>query len=267
MNRRSPEAKDDQRIGRAVKYLIDMGNYDAASLVMSANIETGVDEEWDEFSITESVFFTLRVGTHAFRTMSDPENPLKEQLKTAFNFAVSLDNESSDEEQHPRHYQAFVHMELDFKELGATNWRDEARALLNSMSPHSNQAIDYWNSGVIVWEDMRFRSTEELMIAKELDKVGVLFMPNCKARCGLNENRHSIEPDFVIFSEGRLGILEIDGTQHSGYAAKDHDKDRNLFLSGAKTVQRYSAKRCRDNPQEVVREFMQILNSRANGID
>jgi hypothetical protein len=249
---------------RAVKYLIDMEHIEAATLLLNVNVSAEVDEGFDEFgqSIDVTVGFALVVPGHIYKILSVPENELITVITSAFSFAVSLDNESYETEQYPRRYEARVSVKLQFQDFVSKDWRQEAKQQLNAMSKFSNHAIDYWNSGVIVWNDLRFRSTEEIMIAEELEKAGVMFLPNCKTRCGLPENRKSIEADFVVYYRGRLGVLEIDGAQHNGQLAKEQDRDRFFLHSGASIVQRYTTERCRKDAKGVVLDFLRILSTR-----
>jgi hypothetical protein len=91
------------------------------------------------------------------------------------------------------------------------NWRDEFQNILSGADIH-NQLPDAPKRGqVTTWNNLHFRSATEVRVAQALDRAGVLFLPNCKARLGRGSNRQNREADFLICHEGRWGILEVDG--------------------------------------------------------
>ena len=87
--------------------------------------------------------------------------------------------------------------------------------------------IRAWKSGreIVEWGNLRFRSQSEVRIAKALDAVWVLFLPNCLARLNSNFGRFTKEADFLVCANGKWGILEVDGPFHPR-AADDHERDR-----------------------------------------
>lgn len=136
------------------------------------------------------------------------------------------------------------------------NWREEMVEYLRKGNVHNQVAED---EPVIVWNNLRFRSKTERVIAEELDKRGILFFPNCMARLGQVSARVNREPDFLVCHKGKWGILEIDGQQFHTSAAKDHDRDRLFRQYGIKTIERYEASRCYNTPSKVVDEFLSLL--------
>ncbi|MEG4342089.1 pentapeptide repeat-containing protein [Microcoleus sp. A003_D6] len=79
------------------------------------------------------------------------------------------------------------------------------------------KAEDAHNQGILSsikeriyhWNDLRFRCEEEVKIAEALDRTNTLFFPNSKARLTTPAGRQNQEPDFLIFHQGKWGILEI----------------------------------------------------------
>ncbi|MGE5659309.1 MAG: pentapeptide repeat-containing protein [Actinomycetota bacterium] len=61
---------------------------------------------------------------------------------------------------------------------------------------NSEEKIYYWN-------DLRFRSPEQVKIAEALDRASILFFPNSKARLTTPQGRQNQEPDFLIFHQGK----------------------------------------------------------------
>jgi Pentapeptide repeats (8 copies) len=103
------------------------------------------------------------------------------------------------------------------------------------------------------WNDLRFHSDAQIKIAEALDRAGVLFFPNSKARITTTEGRENQEPDFLIFHNGKWGILEVDGEV-------DEERDRILESHGIPIIQHYDATQCSDQPDLVVQEFLEMLS-------
>lgn len=112
------------------------------------------------------------------------------------------------------------------------------------------------------WQGLRFRSESELRVAQALERAGVLFLPNCKARVGPSLGRVTREPDFLICSQGRWGILEVDGEPFHPpeRTAQEHERDRLFKQQGVRIVEHFDAARCFTMPDVVVREFLALLN-------
>jgi hypothetical protein len=111
------------------------------------------------------------------------------------------------------------------------------------------------------WNGWHFRSEEEVEIAEALDRAGVLFIPKSRIRMTTSEGKQNQEPDFLIFSQGKWGILQV---WH-----EDEEKDRESAIAGLQifqshgiqTVQHYYASRCQIEPDRVVQEFLETLTS------
>jgi hypothetical protein len=120
------------------------------------------------------------------------------------------------------------------------------------------------------WKSFYFRSKTEIKIAQALDRAGVLFYPNCKARLTLDKKRGSKETNFLVFHRGKWGILEVDSEQRyrASSAATDSENLREAALGkpnqfkvyGIGVVEHYNAARCWSQPDKVVEEFLNILS-------
>lgn len=111
----------------------------------------------------------------------------------------------------------------------------------------------------IQWKGMMFRSNTELRIAKALDNEGAFFFPPTKARLNIGKSRESREIDFLVFKDGRYGVLEVDGPYHS--AALDRERDDLLRKHGFDFILRFDSERCYHDPQGVAREFLAKLSA------
>lgn len=139
----------------------------------------------------------------------------------------------------------------------------------SGVSPCTNEVINnqgvpfYPNKPIYTWQGMRFRSKAEVQIAKALDRVGVLFMPNCLARLTdprKTDSRRNMEADFFVFYEGKWGILEVDGPSHKPESrVNEQERDRLFQHNGIAIIQRFINSRCERHPDDVVREFLQII--------
>ena len=146
--------------------------------------------------------------------------------------------------------------DLTDADLDKVNLEGTSRSLAGS-SNKSNQTI----KTTYEWNGFYFRSKTEIKIAKALDRAGVLFYPNCKARLKASRNGDSKDTDFLIFYQGKWGILEVDGelgnpTVHTVY---DHERDRLFKLHGIPIVEHYDVTQCEKQPERVVQEFLDIL--------
>jgi len=131
----------------------------------------------------------------------------------------------------------------------------------------SNQGKDFHNQAVKdslrSWNDLRFRSESEVRIAKALDDVGVLFLPNCMARLNTTDGRRNREADFLVCSAGKWGILEVDGEPFHPptRTVEDHRRDRYFKAHGITVVEHFDATECYNKPDQVVQRFLEILES------
>ncbi len=135
----------------------------------------------------------------------------------------------------------------------------------------TDKATGYHNQGLPfgltkrldTWKGLRFRSKTEIIIAEALDRAGVLFLPNCLAR--LNhpsepEGRGNKEADFLICHQGKWGVIEVDGPHHTpDRRVEEQERERLFRHHGIRVVERFDAARCYEQPDEVVKQFLQII--------
>lgn len=105
------------------------------------------------------------------------------------------------------------------------------------------------------WNGLRFRSKEEVKIAQALENAGVLFFANSKVRLTTPEGRKNEEPDFLIFHQGKWGIIEV---LHEDVAS-NQERDRILQTHGISLIEYYDATRCCEESYTIVQEFLQKL--------
>ena len=121
----------------------------------------------------------------------------------------------------------------------------------------NNQGIEFNREERLYhWNDLRFHCEEQVKIAEALDRANIFFFPNSKARLTTPEGRQNQEPDFLIFHQGKLGILEI---WHPD-TEKNEERDRNFASAGICTIYYCEAHRCSQEADRVVQEFLEILS-------
>ena len=117
--------------------------------------------------------------------------------------------------------------------------------------------------GARTWQRLNFRSESEVRIAEALERAGVMFLPNCRARVGSSPaERRTREPDFLVCVNGHWGVLEVDGEpfHRPTRTVEDHARDRLFRSHGVSVVEHFDATRCYQDPEGVVAEFVRLLN-------
>jgi hypothetical protein len=107
-------------------------------------------------------------------------------------------------------------------------------------------------------DGLRFRSPAEIAIYDELKKRKLVFLPNAAAVFGCAGMKK--EPDFLICSKGRWGILEVMGKEHHNEttAVKDHERARLFKEHGIICIEFFPGGRCLLKSSDVVDEFLQL---------
>jgi len=130
-------------------------------------------------------------------------------------------------------------------------WREAAYASLKGGRPNQGNLV---SQGAITYNGRFYRSQDETVVARELDRRGILFFPLPSA------SRNSVlkEPDFLIVHKGKIGVLEVDGAYHTGRAADDHKRALFFEPSGI-LVKHFNGDDVRANVGLVVETFLKLL--------
>lgn len=110
----------------------------------------------------------------------------------------------------------------------------------------------------IPWKGMVFHSKTELRVAKALDHAGIVFMPPAKLRLTLGKERQSREIDFMVFHQGRWGVLEVDGPWHT--ETNDASRDELLRANGIVCIRRFDSDRAYHETAAIVDEFLAFMS-------
>lgn len=126
-----------------------------------------------------------------------------------------------------------------------------------SSEDEQNQEIQPDSENTIDWNGFCFHSEAQVKIAETLDRTSALFIPNTQLRLTTPAGRQNQKAQFLVFHQGKLGILEVDGPED---AAADEAIDILAINSGICIVKHYDATRCSEQPDLVVQEFLAILS-------
>ncbi len=239
---------DDQLIASAARFLIDGREEDPANLLLSCSLtvwESG-DTSFAGDEIHCALHIKLTGPRAAYEILRNNRHPITQVIRRALDAVLP-------EDAYINHFTAHAELvDID------PDWRAELLEIARGKGVH-NQAVEAVSARI--WNNLRFRSESEVRIAQALDRAGVLFLPNCKARLGFPEGRRNRESDFLICYEGKWGILEVDGEPFHppSRTVEDHERDRLFRDHGILVVEHFDASKCFENPDGVVRRFLEIL--------
>jgi uncharacterized protein YjbI with pentapeptide repeats len=120
------------------------------------------------------------------------------------------------------------------------------------------------------WENLKFRSLAEVEIAQALDRANLLFFTHCAARLDCSGVRlNDLNPGFLVCYRVsnlppaivRWGILVVDRPRDDKLAMTIEEQEKEInFERGGVRMYRFSQSKCLSQPDDVVREFIQLLN-------
>lgn len=247
---------DDRLLASAVRFLVDGGEEDAASVLLSCALELDLHQQMEYFEPEYDLVpvdrykleITFRCPRAAYDVLADKAHAIGWSVRRAFK-AVAPSN-----------------VEIwNFEVRGESaeidpNWRNELLEIARGKGVH-NQLAEGQRANVRTWKNLRFRSQSEVRVAIALDEAGVFFLPNCKGRLTTPSGRENREADFLICYEGKWGILEVDGEPFHppSRTVQDHERDRLFKSHGVRVVEHFDASECFENAAGVVKRFLDIL--------
>ncbi len=267
--------QDEQILATAVRFLIDGGQTKAASMLLACRLHVedldigllpGSNTMVHNFAVTIS-------GPRSACTVLNSEEPRTEYpweldgrpvyfegsadwpIAEAIFDAIRAVLPSRDWRVYVQNFNIRVQLiEID------PEWRTELLEIARGREIN-NQGTPIRGATIYQWMNLRFRSVSEMTIAEALDRTGVMFLPNCKARLNAGGKRKNREADFLVCLDGKWGILEVDGEpwHPETRTVEDHERDRIFMGHGIRVVQHFDGERCRLKADEVVREFLDLL--------
>ncbi|MHB8119755.1 MAG: hypothetical protein ACYDHX_13685 [Methanothrix sp.] len=240
---------DERLLASAIRFLIDGGEDVAANVLLSCSLDRWVVESFCFGEEVYKIAIKLTGPRAAYETLNNKKHPIRQAVEHALDACIQ-ENESI----------GYITVHAELIDIDP-DWRSELLEIARG-SGVSNQAAGERAAKILNWNNLGFRSASEIKIAQALDKAGVLFLPNCKTRLGSGENRQNREPDFLVCHNGKWGILEVDGEpfHQPSRTVADHERDRLFKIHGITVAEHYDANKCFNKPDEVVNEFLRILD-------
>nr|WP_275974049.1 pentapeptide repeat-containing protein [Argonema galeatum] len=143
------------------------------------------------------------------------------------------------------------------------NNTDSSEEIVQSQEEDNDQTHSNPEEKIYLWNDLHFHCEEQIKIAEALDRANILFFPNSKARLTTPEGRQNQEPNFLIFHQGKWGILELshpDTAKAQERVAKRVARHRLFETHGIRIIYCCNCTRCNEEPDRVVQEFLDILS-------
>lgn len=236
---------NDKLLAGAISYLLDGQDFYEASILLLCDLclYEGRSYFSGDGSLTD-ITIELTGSRAVYEIIQNGEHAATVAIKQALGSVIPSD-----------FYLESLSSRVVFTDFDS-DWREKFLEIIQGKAA-LNHCIPIQDKPRFTWEHLFFRSTYEIAIAKALTEHDLLFLPNCMARFSQENERR--EADFLVCCEGKWGIIEVDGETYHTNAAKDHDRDRLFQSHGIRVVQRYTAKRCIENPRGVIQEFLGLL--------
>lgn len=238
-----------QLIASASRFLIEGGDNEAASVLLSCNVERLWADDSDSFNPPPAlpVCVTLVGSRAAYDLISDYQSDVQAQIRGAIAAVIP----------HPLWLRE-INIRAGLVTL-EPDWHAEMVAMARGKDVNNQAPGDGADK---VWNYLRFRSATEVKIAEALERRGVLFLPLCRARLNSPQGRITREPDFLICHEGKWGILEVDGEPYHPpqRTVHDHERDRLFQQHGVRVVSHFDSTDCYFTPEKVVGDFLALLD-------
>ena len=244
----SDPSEDDIVLASAARFLVDGGEEDAASVLLSCSLEFWRSgDTWYVGDETHAALHVTLTGARAaYEILNDSSHPTTRAIRRALEAVLP-------DQTYVKHFTVRAqHVSID------PNWRDELLQIARGVGVH-NQAAQ--GRALRIWKNLYFRSQSEIRIAEALDRAGVLFFPNCRGRLGQPASRENREADFLICRDGKWGILEVDGEPFHppSRTVQDHARDPHSGNSGSASLSTSMRPSVFERPDEVVGRFLRLL--------
>lgn len=226
IEKESKKAQDNinNSLGFLARLLVDDGNTIALTILSYSNI-TIEEYECDTYGEDPRYSFNiiLEVSFLIFRQIESDIRNIEKNLK--FRNKVILNKYSNILD----HEFTITYKDLDKEE----DWKEKSQIWLSGKNVNNQGRVRSDNIASRKCNGLLFRSQPEIFMYKALKNKGVSFSPLPVFIRG-GENYKRIEPDFLIFKDGILIILEVDGdTVHKETPAEAHDRTIMLSHEGA----------------------------------
>ena len=224
----------------------------AREVAILANSEGELQSDYDRYM--QGITITLKVNLELYVQLTeikeDCEKAISERASRLFGAgeylkAVCIEPKPSEDPQ----------------------WREKARAWLAGSGVNNQGRVRSDNIASKSCDGLLFRSEPEIHLYRALKSLGVSFAPLAVFIRG-GQTYRRIEPDFIIFRNGMVMVVEVDGdTVHLESPAEAHDR-LTMFMHEGAHIERLKASQC-DTPEKaqqsatyLVRLFEKLRASR-----
>jgi|GEM_PF-1075975 hypothetical protein len=239
------QPNEEQLLVSAIQYFMDGGEEQIANVLLACTLSLiGDCGGWAGNNYVYGFQVQLTGPRWAFEELRDPVSSLADSIKDALEALLPSDC-----------YLTGVVPRVALTPVSA-DWRTELLEIVRGEGI-TNQALSDQTARIITWNNLRFRSESERLIAAALDQVGSLYFANCRARVGPPVARRNREPDFLICADGKWGILEVDGDPFHppSRTAEDHERDRLFKAHGIRVIEHFTATECYATQIKSLRRF------------
>ena len=239
----------DRLLASAARFLIDGQEEDAANVLLSCSLDVWESgETWYQGDERLCAVHVEHTGPRmAYDILNNRDHPITKAVLRALEAVLPTHT-------YIKHFAVAAElMSLD------PRWREELLEIARGKGVH-NQAIEA--KAPRIWNNLRFRSESEVRVARALDQANVMFLPNCRARIGLQGNRQNREADFLVRHNGKLGILR--GGRRALFIRLPEPRKIMSEIGSSSCMEflwskHFDAGECFENPAGVVARFLNIL--------
>ena len=247
------ESGEEELLANAAQFLIDGGEEDAASVILSCDLSLNYfntvfalsgDQSFDLFDVE------LAGNRFTYEILINDESCIRHSIVRAFEALSPFYGNC--------YYRSIV-AKVRLINI-EPEWRRELLDIARGTGINNQSQR---NENAPTWKNLRFRSGSEIKIAQALERAGVMFLPNCLARLGNINNRQNREADFLICQDSNWGILEVDGLPFHPptRTVEDHERDRLFKLHGITLIEHFDSSVCFRKPDQVVETFLTLLKN------
>ena len=224
----------DKVLRRAASILIQDGNQQAAALLAEARISVS-HSRYDNWNGGQDFWLlSLVVPEQQYFELQGREK-LEERIKDAVAIPASVVSEAD-----------FFECKITTELQADPDWRQKTRQQISG-KPITNQGRAHsQNVAAVEHDNLLFRSKPEICFYRALKSLGVVFAPLPVIVQGnvAGQKPARIEPDFIIFKDGLVTIVEIDtDAWHRETPHKAHVRLKFLLDEGAR-LERIGTNEC-----------------------
>ncbi len=243
-------------LATAAKLLVRANELLAASLLANASISIThwEHDNWEGGQDTWRLYLAVPADTYlALESREEIEKIIDRAIATPMR-AVSTSD--------------FITVEITTTLDRDPDWRRKTLQAVTGEGINNQGRVHSQNIAAREFDNLRFRSSAEVCFYRALKAAGVAFAPLCVVvgHGGAGQAPRRIEPDFIIFKDGLVTVIEIDGDLfHTETPYVAHRRLKFLTDEGAH-LDRLNANECDtyEKAREAVRLVLMQIEKRRN---